>query len=65
MFSELGDLLEPGRRKISSKLLAALNRVKYWAANGFETPKEQQTAAYTDDEIDLQYHVHDWETEVC
>ena len=65
MFSELGDLLEPRRRKISSELLAALNCVKCWAANGFETPQEQQTAAYTDDEIDLKYHVQDWETEAC
>jgi hypothetical protein len=65
MFSELGDLLEPRRRNISSELLAALNCIKCWTANSFETPQEQRTAAYTDDEINLKYHVQDWETEAC
>ncbi|KAI1509635.1 Dimer-Tnp-hAT dimerization containing protein [Pyrenophora tritici-repentis] len=36
MFSELGDLLEPRRRKISSNLLAALQCIKSWRAAGFK-----------------------------
>lgn len=61
----LGGLLEPRRRETSSELLAALNCVKFWAANGVKNPQEKQTAAYTDDDIYSKYHVREWETQVC
>ena len=65
VFSELGDLLEPRRRNISSELLAGVNCVKCWAANSFETTREQQAADYTDDELNLKCHVPEWEIEAA
>ncbi|RAR12722.1 nonribosomal peptide synthase [Stemphylium lycopersici] len=35
LFSELGDLLEPKRRAISSKLLAALQLIRSWTRAGY------------------------------
>jgi hypothetical protein len=35
LFSELGDLLEPKRRKIGARLLAALQLIRSWVRRGF------------------------------
>ena len=60
LFSELGDLLEPRRRKIGAQLLAALQLIRSWARRGFTIPKEAATA-YTDEEIMMKYGVDDWD----
>ena len=62
MFSELGDLLEPRRRKISSNLLAALQCIKSWRAAGFK-PKHQAEAEapLADKIIDEIYKVCEWD----
>ena len=38
LFSELGDLLEPKRRKIGAQLLATLQCIRAWTRAGFERP---------------------------
>jgi hypothetical protein len=40
MFSELVDLLQPKRRKISSQLLVAIQSVRAWLRAGFGTEGE-------------------------
>jgi hypothetical protein len=60
MFSELGDLLEPRRRKIGAQLLAALQPIRSWARRGFTIP-EEAAAAYTDEEMTSKYRVDDWD----
>jgi len=60
LFSELGDLLEPRRRKIEAQLLAALQLIRSWARRGFTIPKEA-AAAYTDEEMASKYKVDDWD----
>ena len=61
MFSELGDLLEPKRQKIGVELLAALQALRSWIRAGFKTPSGKQAAMFTDDEIETEYAVEDWE----
>ena len=61
MFSELGDLLEPRRRKIGAELLAALQALRSWIRAGFTTPNGAQADIYTDDEIESEYTVDGWE----
>ncbi|KAG9375889.1 hypothetical protein A1F94_013633 [Pyrenophora tritici-repentis] len=62
MFSELGDLLEPRRRKISSNLLAALQCIKSWRAAGFKPQNQADAEALISDEkIDDVYKVCEWD----
>ena len=61
MFSELGDLLEPKRQKIGVELLAALQALRSWIRAGFKTPSGKQAGMFTDDEIETEYAVKDWE----
>ena len=63
MFSELGDLLKPKRRKMSSHLLAALQSLRSWIRAGFSPPTGAETAAFTDDEMDSEYALRDWESD--
>lgn len=63
LFSKLSGLPEPQWRNVSFELLAVLNCVKCWSVSRAETPQERQTAAYTDDEIDIKYHVKGREIE--
>lgn len=60
MFSELGDLLEPRRRKIGAQLLAALQCIRAWMRAGVKTP-HQAEKWLTDDEIDLIYSLCNWD----
>jgi hypothetical protein len=60
LFSELGDLLEPRRRKIGAKLLAALQLIRSWVRRGFTIPKEA-TYAYTDEEMESKFGVECWD----
>jgi hypothetical protein len=52
LFSELGDLLEPRRRKIGAQLLPA--------RRGFTIP-EEAAAAYTNEKMASKYRVGDWD----
>jgi hypothetical protein len=61
LFSELGDLLEPKRRKIGAQLLAALQCIRAWIKAGFKRPSEQVSAALTDKEIDDIYNLYSWD----
>ena len=62
MFSELGDLLEPRRRKISSSLLAAVQCVKAWRAAGYRPQCHAEVDAMLMDEvIDNIYKIREWD----
>jgi hypothetical protein len=60
-FSDLGDLLEPKRRKLGSQLLAALQCVHSWLKAGFNAPSDKETARLealvTTEELNSQYSV--------
>ena len=56
MFSKLGDLLGPKRRKISSKLLAAIQSVRA----GFDIEGETTESLLSDEAIDVMYNLDDW-----
>jgi hypothetical protein len=60
MFSELGDLLEPKRRAIKAKLLAAIQLVRSWVRAGFKLPYETPEAGVTDAEITREYNICKW-----
>jgi hypothetical protein len=62
MFSELGDLLEPRRRGISPKLLAAIQCVRRWQRAGFG-PKNGSFMTGTDAELDRLYDLCAWDQE--
>jgi hypothetical protein len=62
MFSELGDLLEPRRRAISPKLLAALQCVRRWQKAGFG-PGANTVLTGTDAEMDKLYDLCEWDQE--
>jgi hAT family C-terminal dimerisation region len=70
LFSELGDLLEPRRRKIGSQLLAAIQCVRSWRDAGLKPPFERAApSAYeatelTDDEMVAIYDICDWDSDV-
>lgn len=62
LFSELGDLLEPKRRKIGSQLLAALQCVRSWLKAGFmSSDDEVDETNLTDAAIDSVYGVSQWD----
>jgi hypothetical protein len=62
LFSELGDLLKPKRRKIGAKLLAALQLIRSWVRRGF-TVDQEATNSYTDEEMDRLFGPDNWDTE--
>lgn len=62
MFSELGDLLQPRRRGISAKLLAAIQCVRRWQKAGFR-PTNSSFLAGTDADIDRLYDLCKWDQE--
>ena len=61
LFSELGDLLEPKRRKIGSQLLAALQCVRRWMKAGFIEPEIKPETRLTDKDLDRLYELCSWE----
>lgn len=61
MFSELGDLLEPRRRQISSQLLAAIQCVRGWIKAGFRKPSQNAAPLLTDDAVDAIYSLCEWD----
>jgi hypothetical protein len=63
LFSELGDLLEPRRRKIGSQLLAALQCVRSWHEGGFKPPSDRNQSEITDEEIAWAYDICSWDTD--
>jgi hypothetical protein len=62
LFSELGDLLEPKRRKIGAKLLAALQLIRSWVRRGFTADKETVNS-YTDEDMGDRFGLDDWDQE--
>ena len=60
MFSELGDLLGPKRRKISSKLQTAIQSVRSWLQSGFGIEGETTESLLSDEAIDVMYNLDDW-----
>ena len=60
MFSELGDLLGPKRRKISSKLLAAIQSVRGWLKSGVVIEGETIESPLSDEVIDAMYNLDHW-----
>ena len=60
MFSELGDLLRPKRRKISSQLLVAIQSVRAWLRAGFGVEGETAESLLSDEAIDGMYNLGDW-----
>ena len=61
MFSELGDLLEPRRRGIQPRLLAAIQCVRRWRTAGLGDDKLNNRNSITDDEIEALYGVSAWD----
>ncbi|KAI1669706.1 Dimer-Tnp-hAT dimerization containing protein [Pyrenophora tritici-repentis] len=61
MFSDLGDLLEPRRRKIGAQLLAALQCIRAWMKVGVKVPPRTAEKRLTDDEIDHIYSLCEWD----
>jgi len=65
LFSQLGDLLEPRRRSIGSQLLAALQCIKSWRADGFKPPNtaaiNESNNCLTDEELVAIYEMYDWD----
>lgn len=65
MFSELGDMLEPRRSKMSPQLIAAIQCVKSWRNNGFRrgSPPKTVSNELSNDTIDAIYSVCEWHNE--
>jgi hypothetical protein len=62
LFSELGDLLEPRRRKIGANLLAALQCVRRWMGAGLmDADDEINESTLTDSAVDSLYGVCQWD----
>jgi hypothetical protein len=65
LFSELGDLLEPRRRKIGSQMLAAIQCLKSWRASGYRPPNRAEydisLAALSEEEVITLYDINAWE----
>jgi hypothetical protein len=62
MFSELGDLLAPRRRKIGSQLLAALQCIRTWMGFGFKLPNESARELLSDSDLNRLYNIDNWDT---
>jgi hypothetical protein len=65
MFSELGDLLEPRRRGLSARLLAAIQCVRRWRRAGFGDDEAAANTPITDGEIELLYGISTWDDDQC
>ena len=66
MFSELGDLLEPRRRCISPRLLAAIQCVRRWRRAGFGDDDEvAEQSPITEKELELLYSLSTWDDDSC
>jgi hypothetical protein len=61
--SELGDLLEPRRRKIGSQLLAVIQCVRSLHDAGFKPPSDRNQSEITDEEIARAYDICSWDTD--
>ena len=61
MFSEVGDLLEPKRRKLSAQLLAAIHCVRSWLREGFTVSKQFDHSDIDDDLIQDIYQISTWD----
>ena len=60
MFSELGNLLRPKKRRISSKLLAAIQPVRGWLKSGIVIEGETTKSPLSDEVIDAMYNLDHW-----
>ncbi|KAK1912938.1 hypothetical protein P3342_004874 [Pyrenophora teres f. teres] len=65
LFSELGDLLEPKLRAISSELLAALQLIRSWTRAGYTYNAKRGDdnsgdGAVSDDELARKYSIQNW-----
>ena len=58
--SELGDLLGPRRKMISSKLLAAIQWVHGWLKPGLVIEGEATESPLRDEAVDAMYNLDDW-----
>ncbi|KAI2488465.1 Dimer-Tnp-hAT domain containing protein [Pyrenophora tritici-repentis] len=61
VFSELGDLLEPRRRKISPELLAAIHCSRRWRKAGFGSSEIDEKEQLTVEQLISKYHVDTWD----
>jgi hypothetical protein len=64
LFSELGDLLEPRRRRIGSQLLAAIQCIRSWRDAGFKPPSDYGSSDVIDAEVAAIYDICKWDSEV-
>ena len=65
MFSELGDLLEPRRRGLSARLLAAIQCVRRWRRAGFGDDEVVANTPITEREKELLYSISTWDDDQC
>ena len=63
LFSELGDLLEPRRRKIGSQLLAAIQCIRSWRDADFKPLSDYNSGDVTDAEVAAIYEICKWDSE--
>jgi hypothetical protein len=67
MFSVVGDMMEPKRRKMSPQLLSTVTCVRTWLRAGFKPPggsSERRSAELKDSEIEQLYNISQWDTPV-
>ena len=62
LFSELGDLLEPWRRKIGAQLLAAIQCTQSWRQDGFQ-PQSQYQKGLSEAKLIRVYDIDNWDTD--
>jgi hypothetical protein len=60
VFSEIGDLLAPRRRKISPQLLVALQCIRTWKSTGAAVAGAVSNAQLTDEQLDQLYELARW-----
>jgi hypothetical protein len=61
MFSELGDLLAPRRRRIRSQLLAALQCIRAWMSAGVCLPNQSVCDTLSNSDINRLYSLDEWQ----
>ncbi|KAL7771394.1 hypothetical protein CFE70_001337 [Pyrenophora teres f. teres 0-1] len=61
VFSEVGDLLTPRRRKISPQLLAALQCIRTWRGTGAAVAGAVSKSQLNDEQLDQLYELARWE----
>lgn len=57
MFSEIGDLLEPKRRKLGPQILSAAHCVRVWMRAGFRVAKRFNHSDVQDSLVDKDYGI--------